>query len=177
MNPNNWFTVWTFIIIATLLSIGFGNLVKNNRLPFKSSMAFSDRQRKFIQVWAKIALIIGVIIPIIMAIAFWEQPVLRQFFSYYLVAIAVQLSSEISFSRILCKSVVVVIGTLYTGFRIWQLWAGLPLMPDSQPWLSLFWLVGLFWVANLIMLFTLAIPSILPELTINDQSTERSADL
>ena len=177
MNPNNWFTVWTFIIIATLLSIGFGNLVKNNRLPFKSSMAFSDRQRKFIQVWAKIALIIGVIIPIVMAIAFWEQPILRQFFSYYLVAVAVQLSSEISFSRIWCKSVVVVIGTLYTGFRIWQLWTGLPLMPNSQPWLSLFWLVGLFWVANLIMLFTLAIPSILPESRVNNQSTERSAEL
>lgn len=177
MNPNNWYTVWTFIIIATLFSIGFGNSVKNNRLPFKSTMAFSDRQRKFIKVWANVALLIGIIIPIIMAIAFWNQPILRQFFSYYLLAVVVQLASEISFSRILCKSVVVIIGTLYTGFRIWQLWTGLSLMPDSQPWLSLLWLVGLFWVANMIMLIALAIPSILPESGTNNQSTERSADL
>ena len=43
MNPNNWFTVGTFIVIATLLSMAFGWSVKQDRLPLRSVMAFSDR--------------------------------------------------------------------------------------------------------------------------------------
>ena len=68
-----------------------------------------------------------------------------------------------SSDSILCKSVLVIIGTLYTGFRIWQLWSGLHLVTYSQPWLGLLWLVFIFWVANMIMLTTIAIPSILPQ--------------
>ncbi len=79
------------------------------------------------------------------------------------IAVVIQLGSEIVLSRILCKSVVVIIGVLYTVFRIAQLWLGLELITDSQPWLGLFWLVLLFWVGNIMMLSTMAIPSILPQ--------------
>ena len=163
MNPNNWFTVSTFIIMATVLSTGFGLLVQQERLPVRSLMAFGDRQWQFMKVWVNVALLIGIILPLIMAIAFWQTPGISQFFACYLLAVAVQLGCEIGLSRILCKSVVVVIGTLYTVFRIWQLGAGLTLIGDRQPWLGLLWLVLLFWIANLIMLITLAIPSILPD--------------
>ena len=163
MNPNNWFTVGTFIVIATLLSMAFGWSVKQDRLPFKAVMAFSDRQWQFMQVWVKVALLIGIVIPAVMSLFFWHTPVLDRFFACYLLAVVVQLGCEIGLSRILCKSVVVIIGTLYTGFRIWQLGAGLELMGDRQPWLGLLWLVLLFWVANLVMLITLGIPSILPD--------------
>ena len=101
--------------------------------------------------------------PLIMLVAFWEPSIPRQFFSCYLLAVAVQLASEASFSRLLSQSVVVIIGTLYTGFRIWQLWQGLHLFAYPMLWLGLLWLVLLFWVANLIMLVFMAIPSIFPE--------------
>jgi hypothetical protein len=164
MNPNNWFTVLSFCAIATLLSISYGWLVKKEKLPFNSIMAFNDTQLQFMKVWVNVALVIGVIIPLIMWIVFWNTPILRQFFSCYLLAVVIQLACETNFSRTFCKSVVVIIGTLYTGFRIWQLWSGLQLVTYSQPWLSLLWLVLLFWVANMIMLTTMAIPSILPKL-------------
>lgn len=164
MNPNHWFTVFSFCAIATLLSISYGWLVKTEKLPFNSIMAFNDTQLQFMKVWVNVALVIGVIIPVIMWIVFWDTPILRQFFSCYLLAVVIQLVCEISFSRTFCKSVVVIIGTLYTGFRIWQLWSGLQLVTYSQPWLGLLWLVFLFWVANMIMLTTMAIPSILPQL-------------
>jgi hypothetical protein len=164
MNPNNWFTVLSFCAIATLLSISYGWSVKKEKLPFNSIMAYTDSQLQFIKIWVYVALVLGVIIPLIMWIVFWNAPVLRQFFSCYLLAVVVQLASETFFSRIFCKSVVVIIGTLYTGFRIWQLWSGLHLVTYSQPWLGLLWLVLLFWVANMIMLTTIAIPSILPKL-------------
>ena len=163
MNPNNWFTVFGFCAIATFLSVSFGWLVKKEKLPFNSVIAFNDAQVQFIKVWAKVAAVIGIIIPVVMWIVFWNQSIVRNFFSCYLLAVVVQLASETGFSRTLCKSVVVIIGTLYTGFRIWQLWEGLHLITYPQPWLALLWLVLLFWVANMIMLTTMAIPSIFPE--------------
>ena len=163
MNPNNWFTVFCFCAIATLLSVSYGWLVKKGKIPFSSVMAFNDAQFQFIKVWALIAGLLGIILTVVMWIVFWNESILRTFFSCYLFAVVVQLASEISFSRTLCKSVVVIIGTLYTGFRIWQLWAGLHLITYPQPWLGLLWLVLLFWVANMIMLTLMAIPSIFPK--------------
>ena len=163
MNPNNWVTVFSFCIIATLLSVGYGWLVKYEKLPFNSAIAFSDAQWQFLKIWVKIALVLGVIIPVTMLIVFWNESVLQIFFGYYLLVVVIQLASENILSRTLCKSVLVIIGTLYTGFRIWQLWIGLHLITYPQPWLILLWLVFLFWVANMIMLTTVAIPSILPQ--------------
>ena len=163
MNPNNWFTVFSFCAIATLLSVSYGWLVKKEKLPLNSVMAFNNAQLQFIRVWAKLAGIIGIILPIVMWIVFSKEAIVRVFFSCYLLAVAVQLASEIGFSRTLCKSVVVIVGTLYTGFRIWQLWSGLHLIAYPQPWLGLLWLILLFWVANIIMLTTMAIPSIFPK--------------
>ena len=162
MNPN-WYTVFSFCVIATFLSVSYGWLVRTKKLPLNSVMAFNNAQFQFIKVWAKVAAILGIIIPVVMWIVFWNQPNVRLFFSCYLFAVVVQLVSETSFSRILCKSVVVIIGTLYTGFRIWQLWSGLHLITYPQPWLTLLWLVLLFWIANMIMLTTMAIPSIFPK--------------
>lgn len=163
MNPNNWFTVLAFCAIATLLSVGYGWLVKKEKLPLNSVMAFNDAQTKFIKVWAKVAGLIGIIIPLVMWIVFWNEPAVRDFFSCYLLAVVVQLASETGFSRTLGKSVVVIIGTLYTVFRIWQLWAGLHTTIYPQPWLALLWLVLLFWVANIVMLTTIGIPSLFPK--------------
>ena len=81
MNPNNWLTVGTFIAMATVLSTAFGLLVKQDRLPIRSLMAFSDRQWQFMKVWVNVALLIGGILPLIMAIAFWQTPVINQFFA------------------------------------------------------------------------------------------------
>ena len=163
MNPNNWVTVFSFCAIATLLSVGYGWLVKQEKLPFNSVMAYTDAQFQFIKVWINIALLFGIIIPIVIWIALWDTPIVRAFFHYYLFAVAVQLASERILNRTLCTSAVVISGTLYTGFRIWQLWSGLNLITYPQPWLLLFWSVLLFWVANMIMLITVAIPSIFPE--------------
>lgn len=163
MNPNNWLTVVSFCIIATLLSVSYGWLVKYEKLSFNPLIPFNDFQWKFLKIWVNIALVLGVIIPIIMLIRFWNEPILRIFFSYYLLVVFIQLASENVFSRTLCKSVLVIIGTLYTGFRIWQLWTGLHLLTYPQLWLILLWLVFLFWIANMIMLITFAIPKILPQ--------------
>ena len=163
MNSHSWSTVGYFCAIATLLSVSYGWLVKVRKLPLNLMMNFSEAQFRFIKIWAKLAALVGIAVPIVMWIMFWQISNIRVFLSCYLFAIFVQLASEIAFSRILCKSVVVCIGTLYTGFRIWQLWAGIQLIAYSPSLLLLLWLVLLFWIANLIMLTTVAIPSLVPQ--------------
>ncbi|NES65986.1 MAG: hypothetical protein F6K24_12355 [Okeania sp. SIO2D1] len=163
MNPNQLQSIVLFLTCATLLSVTIGVLINKSILPLKSLMAYSEVQLQFIKVWVNIALFIGVIIPIILLIFLRIQPIQSRFLSYYLIVVFVQLAREIVFSRWLCKSVVVIIGTIYTGFRIWQLWSGIHATIYSQPWLSLLWLVLIFWIANIVMLLTMAFPSIFPE--------------
>lgn len=152
-----------FIVIATFLSVAMGGLVKVGKLPLREMMAFGDRQWQFLRFWVKVALGIGAIVPLILLIILWNEPNVRQFLLVYLAVLIVQLVSEASLSRWLVPSVVVPIGTLYTIFRIWQLWEGLQIIDYPQPWLGLLWLVLLFWIANIIMLIFMAIPSLFPE--------------
>lgn len=164
MNPNNWLTVWSFLAIATSLSVSYGWLVKKGKLPFNSVIAFNDAQWQFLKIWVNIAGVLGVLIPVMLLIVLRNAPEIPEFLNFYLLVVVVQLISESFFSRTLCKSVVVIVGTLYTGFRIWQLQSALQLFSYFQPWLSLLWLVLIFWIANMIMLTTMAIPGILPPL-------------
>jgi hypothetical protein len=167
---NNTLTIASFLVGATLSSILIGWLVKTRSLPLKTMMTYSEGQLRFIRVWVKIALVIGVILPLIMLITLWPNPIVRQFLVSYIVVVIVQLACEASFSRWLVQSVVVVIGTIYTIFRLWQLWEGLHLTSYSQPELGLLWLVMSFWIANIIMLIFMAIPTILPEKNENQPS-------
>ncbi|HIK33822.1 MAG TPA: hypothetical protein IGS17_11825 [Oscillatoriales cyanobacterium M59_W2019_021] len=153
-----------FIVIATFLSVAMGWLVKVGKLPLREMMAFGDRQWQFLRIWVKVALGIGAIVPLILLIILWNEPNIRQFLLVYLVVLIIQLASETSLSRLLVPSVVVPIGTLYTIYRIWQLWEGLQIADYHQPWLGLLWLVLLFWIANIIMLLFMAIPSLMPKI-------------
>ncbi|BDA71717.1 hypothetical protein CAL7716_058830 [Calothrix sp. PCC 7716] len=167
---NNPLTIASFIAGATLSSILIGWLIKTGSLPLKTMMAYSEKQLQFIRVWVKIALAIGVIVPFVLLITLWSNSIARQFLASYLAVVIVQLTCEASFSRWLVKSVVVVIGTIYTIFRLWQVWEGLHLTSYSQLELGLLWLVMLFWIANIIMLIFMAIPTILPEKNENQPS-------
>lgn len=167
---NNPLTIASFITGATLSSILIGWLIKTGNLPLKTMMAYSEGQLRFMRVWVKIALIIGVIVPLALLITSWSNLIIRQFLVSYIVVVIVQLACEATFSRWLVKSVVVVIGTIYTIFRLWQLWSGLYLTSYNQPELGLLWLVMSFWIANIIMLIFMAIPTILPEKNENQPS-------
>ncbi|MDJ0596285.1 MAG: hypothetical protein QNJ72_40950 [Pleurocapsa sp. MO_226.B13] len=163
INPNSLFTVCFFIIIASLLSVGFGWSVRNNKLPIRSEIDYNDNQWKFLKIWVKFALLLGIILPVVLLVVFRDRSIVSKFFLGYLLAVAVQLMSEKVFGDCLCKSTVVFIGMVYTGFRIWQLGSGLQLINYGQPWFSLLWSVFLFWVANMVMLVTFAVPVILPK--------------
>ena len=163
MITNNWLTITSFLLLSSLLAIGYGWGIKKQILPLRSLMNFSEGQWKFMRIWVKVALILGIIFPIILLAIFWYQPEMHQFWGVYLLIVAIQLISEVALSNYFVKSVVVPIGTVYTIFRLWELIEAWQNFSFSALWLYLFVLIFSFWTANLIMLIFMAIPSIFPE--------------
>jgi hypothetical protein len=94
----------------------------------------------------------------------WRYLDRRKILGFYLVVLIVQIAVEMIVSRVLFPSLVVMSGTIYTAFRIWQLWQGQQLVKaevqinnyHSTIFSSLLWLLLLFWSSNLIVLFTVA---------------------
>ncbi|MEH1915832.1 hypothetical protein [Nostoc sp.] len=160
MTVNNGLILTLFILIITLLALGYGFGVKARRLPFTAEIEYNQQQWQFLRWWVKLALVAGVLLPMCLLALAWKQPSSWVFWGSYLLIVAVQLISERVFSRFLVRSIVVPIGFLYTGFRLWQLLNGLTQLTFSYLTLLGFGVVVLFWVSNLIMLMVMPIPTI-----------------
>lgn len=160
MVVNNGLILTLFILITTGLAIGYGFGVKARRLPFTAEIGYSEKQWQFLRWWVKLALIAGVLLPICLLVPTWRQPSSWVFWGSYLLIVAVQLIIERVFSRWLVPSVVVPIGVFYTAFRLWQLLSGFTQLTFSYLTLVGFGVVVLFWVANLVMLMVMVIPTV-----------------
>lgn len=157
-----------FVAIATSIAIGYGYGVKAGKLPFSAELGFNEEQLTFINWWIKFAAVFGVVVPVALCIQTWGQPAASSFWGSYFLVVAVQLASESGFSRWLVSSVVVPIGFCYSAFRLWQLLDGLSQLELSHLELIGFTSIVLFWAANVIMLITLAIPTIYQRQTLQD---------
>lgn len=160
MTVKNGRVIALFILLITSLAIGYGFGVKAQHLPFSAEIGFSDQQQSFVKGWIKLALVIGILLPIALCVQARKQPSSVRFWRSYLVVIAVQLISEYVFSQWLVSSVVVPIGFCYTAFRLWQLLDGFTQLSLSRLARVGFAGVVLFWSANLVMLMTIAIPAV-----------------
>ncbi|MBD2072442.1 hypothetical protein H6F86_00640 [Phormidium sp. FACHB-592] len=160
MTVDNGLVITLFMLFATSLAIGYGFGVKAQRLPFSAEIAFSEQQWSFLRWWVKLALVTGVLLPIALCFQGWKQPSSLTFWGSYLLVVAVQLVSERIFSQWLVPSTVVPIGFCYTAFRLWQLLDGFTRLSLSPLALVGFVCVVLFWMANLVMLMTIAIPTV-----------------
>jgi hypothetical protein len=160
MAVNNGLITTIFILVTTSLAVGYGFGVKAQRLPFTAEIGFSEQQWQFLRWWVKLALIVGVLLPISLFVQAWGQASSLRFWEGYLLVVAVQLISEFVLSRWLVPSIVVFIGFFYTGFRLWQLLNGFPHLSLSPLALAIFVGVVVFWAANLVMLMTITIPTI-----------------
>lgn len=160
MAIDNGLITTIFILVTTSLAVGYGFGVKAQLLSFTAEIGFSEQQWQFLQGWVKLALIVGVLLPIFLFVQAWGQVSSLKFWGGYLLVVAIQLISEFVFSRWLVPSVVVPIGFFYTGFRLWQLLDGFSHLSLSSLALAIFVAVVMFWAANLVMLMTIAIPTI-----------------
>lgn len=164
-----WKTTLLFVTCATLILLPLNWLMLGDTLPIKKAIDYSISQTNFIQLWIKIAVVIGVLLPGVAFFVWWRYPEPRKVMGFYLVVLIIQIVAESILSRVLFPSLVVVTGTVYTVFRIWQLWQGQQIVMaaaqtnnhNSIIFSSLLWLLLLFWSSNLIVLFAVSWPSIL----------------
>ncbi|MBD2534203.1 hypothetical protein H6G97_33620 [Nostoc flagelliforme FACHB-838] len=163
-----WKTGLIFIVMATLVVGLVGWLTSIGILPISPVINYSDAGLRFIRVWILLAVAIGLIVPTIALIVWFKYPEIRKIFGFYLLVITIQIITEQIVSSVWLPSLVVIIGTLYTAFRVWQLWHEQQFIKNidlSQMKLriisSVLWLLLLFWSSNLIILLTLSWPSIL----------------
>lgn len=119
-----WKTIFLFVLFATLLTILVGWLTTTEVLPIQQSIRYSDAGRNSIRIWFWIAIALGFILPSIAWIAWIKRSQPRRILGFYLLVLVIQIVTEQVSSRIGIPSLVVTIGTLYTAFRIWQLWQG-----------------------------------------------------
>lgn len=131
-----------------------------NILPIQTEIAYSEAEQSFLKIWIQVAIVIGLLLPVIAFLVWIRNPKLRTVFGFYLLVIAVQIVTEQICSRIFCSSLLVIIGTIYTTFRVWQLWQGQHFLRANAQSRNvsfavaqgLLWLMLLFWSANLIFL-------------------------
>jgi hypothetical protein len=159
----SWKTTPLFIALVTILILLIGWLTINGVLPIKTSLDYSRGESQFIQFWIWLAILIGILIPVIVLFVFWRSSAPRKIIGFYLLVLVIQIATEAVFSSILFPSIVVTTGTVYTAFRIWHLWQGQQIIatttelePGHRTVLrGLLSLMLIFWSSNLIMLFTL----------------------
>lgn len=156
----SWKTILSFIISATILTLLFGWLIKANILPIQTEINYSEAERNFVRIWIQIALVIGLLLPGVAFLVWIRHQKARTVFGFYLLVLAVQIITEQIANRVFSSSLLVIVGTIYTTFRVWQLWQGQQFFKVTaqstnireQVAQGLLWLMLLFWSANLIFL-------------------------
>lgn len=162
-------TTLLFVICATLLLLQLNWLMLGDTLPIKKAMDYSTSETNFLKFWIKIAVVIGVLLPGVAFFVWHRYPEPRKIMEFYLVVLIVQIVTESILSRVLFPSLVVITGTIYTVFRICQLWQGQQLVMAAAQinnhnliiFSSLLWLLLLFLSSNLIVIFAVSWPNIL----------------
>lgn len=165
----SWKITLSFVGLVTLIILLMGWLIRSDALPLSQVIHYSEPEANFIRLWVKIALAIGVLLPVIGFLVWIRDRDSRKVLGFYLLVLIIQIVTEQILSSLWFPSIVVIVGTLYTIFRIWQLWEGQQLIAStaqlgtgrSTILRGLLWLVLLFWLSNIIMLLILAWPSIL----------------
>ena len=162
-NPSTWKTTISFLFLSTLLILFIGWLTISGILPIDRAIDYSNEQANFLKVWMTTAIFVGVLLPAI-ALGIWiRHPKPRKVLGFYLLVLIVQIITERVLSRVLFSSIPLTIGTIYTAFRLWQLWQGRKLLvaktrtivPRQKLLNGLLWLMLLFWSSNLLMLLVL----------------------
>ncbi|MBD2001106.1 hypothetical protein H6G00_31695 [Leptolyngbya sp. FACHB-541] len=156
----DWKTTLSFIVSATLLILLGGWLLEANVLPIPTELNYSQTEQHLIRIWLQAAVVIGLILPGISFLAHLRRPRARSILGFYLLVLIIQIITEQILSGVFPSGLVLIIGSLYTAFRVWQLWQGQQLMrADAEKrsnrdrgLLGLLWLMLLFWSANLIVL-------------------------
>ena len=162
-------TTLLFVIFATFLFCLVAWFTRYGGLALKTVPNYSDWERNTISSFLGMALVAGTLFPSIALLVWGRQQQPREILGSYLSVLLVQVATEAVFAQVFFSSITVIIGTVYTAFRIGQLWQSQQLLttsaqlgsPSRQIFLALVWLLLIFWFLNLVMLLVVGWPNIL----------------
>ena len=86
---NNGWILTLFILIISLLALGYGFGVKAQRLPFTAEIGYNQQQWQFLRWWVKLASFAGVLLTMCLLALAWKQPSSWGFWGSYLLIVAV----------------------------------------------------------------------------------------
>lgn len=164
INPAfSWKATLLYIALITLVVCLIGWLKLGNILPMNSNFNYTESEYELVKDWIFLAIAFGIILPGVTLLVFWKFPEIRTIWSFYFVVVFVQLLTEYVLSRLLFQTIVVMVGSLYSAFRVWQLWSNQQLlvittdmsMVSHVLMISILWLMLIFWLSNIIVNFVI----------------------
>lgn len=159
----SWRTTLLYIALTTLVLFLIGWLQSFNLIPINKTFNYSESEYKLLQLWFALATFFGVILPGVTLLVFLKISEIRMILSFYFFVVFIQLMTERILSRLLFQTIVVMVGSLYSAFRVWQLWSGQQILAASTELstvkrrfiIGVFWLMLLFWLSNIIVNFVI----------------------
>lgn len=157
-----------FIVGSSVLMMLVGWLVRSGFLPLQPTDGRA--LGSFIRIWFLLATMIGLVLPAAALVIWIKHASVRQALLPYMLALIVQLAIEPVFSTVFFHLIAVLIGIVYTVYRLWQIRQAQAIIADAptlgprsrQIIRSILMLALVFWSANVVMLLTLQLPRLFP---------------
>lgn len=141
-----------FIAFATILSILIGGLAKTQRIALDLDIA--ARLPPPSPYWHGFVAVVGLLMPIMIRVWKHRQPIVCQILNAYLIVFLAQIISELVMMSLFLRGISVILGSLYSAFRVLQLWQSQSWVARSSNlprWLSIFlWGLLIVWIINLL---------------------------
>lgn len=113
-----------FLCSATLFLLLFGWLSVAEVVPINlelSTAPLSPWAAQFFGWWIRVAMVLGLIVPLVVFLFFIRSSDVRMTFGLYLFVLVFQIGTEITLTLVYFSAMAVPIGTIYTAYRLWQL--------------------------------------------------------
>ncbi len=148
-----------FVVLATVTLVLIANLVIAEIFPIRQDLAevpLDPRVQEFVRWWLRIGLALGVLLPLVVFLVKIRLAAIRQILGPYLFVLISQIATEATMRRCFFTSMLVIIGTIYTAYRLFQLRQASIIFRESKQLPSrtrsfvkiLLWSLVIFWGIN-----------------------------
>ncbi len=153
-----------FIALTTILLLGVGGLVKAQKIALDLDIA--ARLPPPSPYWHGCVALIGLLLPIVLRVRYRQSTMICQVLNGYLWVFIAQIISELVMTPLFLRGIAVMIGSVYSVFRLLQLWqsqAWVAKGSRSRPGFRVFlWGLMVIWGINLLRFILYRWPLLLP---------------
>ncbi|WP_425397650.1 hypothetical protein [Aeoliella sp.] len=149
-----------FVVLATVLLAIVGCLARGGIISFNLDLdqaPLDAGTQRFVRAWLRLGLVLGVVTPLVVCLCWLRSSDVRQTLGVYVMVLVAQIATEVMMRRLFFTSMLVIIGTTYTAYRLWQLWRIEQVLGTSEQlsqnarrlMMGLLYFLVAFWTVNL----------------------------